>query len=326
MKEQDAQAKLSLKLQAYQYLKTKILNCEYRPNEFLNEQKLCAEMGNISRTPMRDALGRLEQEGLITILPKKGLMVSGITEEDVHSMFEMRLLVEPYALRTYGNAIPREQLEAYAELMHHSERIEDFCESDDLFQIFQAQVLPLTDLLQADGCARRIARQLRHQAQGVAALGGKFHGSPLLVAVYSIARYSDFAKEKPLVQTKKVCYHRMEQNLSLRSESMTEKITAADAIRLLDTGKAVAVDVREPDEYAVGHIPGAKLLPLGQVIDRAAEVLPDKNALWLVYCRTGRRSADAVQKLEALGYTHLRDLGGILSWPYEIEGDFEGHF
>ena len=54
MKETEAQAKLSLKLQAYQYLKTKILNCEYRPNEFLNEQKLCAEMGNISRTPMRN--------------------------------------------------------------------------------------------------------------------------------------------------------------------------------------------------------------------------------------------------------------------------------
>ena len=44
------------------------------------------------------------------------------------------------------------------------------------------------------------------------------------------------------------------------------------------------------------------------------------------YCRTGRRSADAAQKLEAQGYTGLRDLGGILSWPYEIEGDFEGHF
>ena len=50
MKEMDSQSKPSLKLQAYQYLKTKILNCEYRPNEFLNEQKLCAEMGNISRT------------------------------------------------------------------------------------------------------------------------------------------------------------------------------------------------------------------------------------------------------------------------------------
>ena len=60
---------------------------------------------------------------------------------------------------------------------------------------------------------------------------------------------------------------------------MIQKIEPAAAIRLLDSGKAVAVDVREPDEYAVGHIPGAKLLPLGQVTDRAAEVLPDKNAL-----------------------------------------------
>ena len=107
---------------------------------------------------------------------------------------------------------------------------------------------------------------------------------------------------------------------------MIEKITPAEAIRLLDSGKARAVEVREPDEYAVGHIPGALLLPLGQITDRAQEVLPDKEAPWLVYCRTGRRSADAVQKLEALGYTTLYDLGGILSWPYEIEGDFEGHF
>ena len=107
---------------------------------------------------------------------------------------------------------------------------------------------------------------------------------------------------------------------------MIEKIDPAAAIRLLDAGKAVAVDVREPDEYAVGHIPGAKLLPLGEVLSRAAEVLPDKAAPWLIYCRTGRRSADAVQKLASLGYENLYDLGGILSWPYEIEGDFEGHF
>ena len=87
------------------------------------------------------------------------------------------------------------------------------------------------------------------KAQGVAALGGKFHGSPLLAVFHSIARYSDFAKDKPLVQTKKVCYHRMEQNLSLRSESMTEKITAADAIRLLDSVKMplkVALDLVGP--------------------------------------------------------------------------------
>ena len=98
---------------------------------------------------------------------------------------------------------------------------------------------------------------------------------------------------------------------------MIQKIDPAAAIRLLDAKKAQAVDVREPD---------AKLLPLGEVMSRAAEVLPDKDAPWLVYCRTGRRSADAVQKLDALGYTNIYDLGGILSWPYEIEGDFEGHF
>ena len=82
MKEMDSQSKLSLKLQAYQYLKTKILNCEYRPNEFLNEQKLCAEMGNISRPPLRDALGRLEQEGLMLC---SNLDSTGSTEE--HDIF-----------------------------------------------------------------------------------------------------------------------------------------------------------------------------------------------------------------------------------------------
>ena len=96
---------------------------------------------------------------------------------------------------------------------------------------------------------------------------------------------------------------------------MSQKIDAAAAIRLLDAGKAVAVDVREPDEFAVGHIPGAKLLPLGDVLTRAEEVMPDKNAQWLIYCRTGRRSSDAVQKLESLGLnaTVRRRMGSEIS-------------
>lgn len=142
MKETEAQAKPSLKLQAYNYLKTKILHCEYAPNEFLNEQKLCEEMGNISRTPMRDALGRLEQEGLITILPKKGLMVSGITASDVRSIFEVRLLVEPYALRNYGHEVPRKDLLEFCGLMHNPEQIKDFCEADDAFHALLVSALP----------------------------------------------------------------------------------------------------------------------------------------------------------------------------------------
>ena len=104
---------------------------------------------------------------------------------------------------------------------------------------------------------------------------------------------------------------------------MTEKINPADAIRLLDAHEAVAVDVREPDEYAVGHIPGAKLLQYTGLKFNItyAGVTKEINLR-----ATVGRSADAVQKLESLGYTNLRDLGGILSWPYEIEGDFEGHF
>ena len=59
---------------------------------------------------------------------------------------------------------------------------------------------------------------------------------------------------------------------------MSEKITPADAIRLLDAGRAVAVDVREPDEFAVGHIPGAKLLPLGSVLRWIQ--LPSRSWQW----------------------------------------------
>ena len=142
MKETDTTAKPSLKLQAYHYLKSRILSCEYAPSQFLNEQKLCAEMGNISRTPMRDALGRLEQEGLIAILPKKGLMVSPITDEDVHSIYEVRLLVEPYALRVYGSLLPREELEKFVYLMENPETIPDFYAADDAFHDLLISTLP----------------------------------------------------------------------------------------------------------------------------------------------------------------------------------------
>lgn len=100
---------------------------------------------------------------------------------------------------------------------------------------------------------------------------------------------------------------------------MNEKISPREAVRLLTAGEAVAVDVREPDEFAAGHIPGARLLPLGDVARRAEKVLPDPTATYLIYCRTGRRSAIAARTLDALGYARVYDLGGILDWPYEVE-------
>ncbi len=136
--------KQSLKLQAYQYLKDKILSCAYAPGERLNEQKLCEEMGNISRTPMRDAIGRLEQEGLIIILPKKGLMVAEVKAEDIQHIYEVRLLVEPYTLRRYGALLSRAALEeCRAHLLSQEGEVSRaaLCEADDAFHALFISVL-----------------------------------------------------------------------------------------------------------------------------------------------------------------------------------------
>lgn len=98
-------------------------------------------------------------------------------------------------------------------------------------------------------------------------------------------------------------------------------LNAAKAARLLDAGLAVAVDVREPDEYARGHLPGAVLLPLSRLEQQAARVLPQKQQHLLVYCHSGRRSAAACALLRQLGYARVQNLGGILQWPYELEDE-----
>jgi DNA-binding GntR family transcriptional regulator len=94
----------SLKLFAYNAIKEKIIRCEYPPNALLNEEIIKQDL-HVSRTPIRDALGRLEQESIIRILPKRGILVTGITLEDVNQIFETRLLIEPYTMNKYGKTI-----------------------------------------------------------------------------------------------------------------------------------------------------------------------------------------------------------------------------
>ena len=89
-------------------------------------------------------------------------------------------------------------------------------------------------------------------------------------------------------------------------------IDPAQAIQKMDAGEALVVDVRQPDEHELQRIPGSLLLPLDDInAESAARVLPDKNALTYVYCRSGVRSTAACEKLEALGYTNLYNLGGL---------------
>ncbi len=95
-------------------------------------------------------------------------------------------------------------------------------------------------------------------------------------------------------------------------------ITPEQAKEIMDNNPdSVILDVRTQEEYDEGHIPGAVLLPDFEVTSRAPEVLPDKDAVILVYCRSGRRSALAAEALAQMGYTEVSDFGGIIDWPYE---------
>ena len=97
-------------------------------------------------------------------------------------------------------------------------------------------------------------------------------------------------------------------------------ITAEEAMQIMDTEVGyIILDVREQDEYDAGHIPEAILIPYTQIGGKANEMLPDKDQLILVYCRSGRRSKLAAEALVELGYTNIKEFGGIIDWPYEVE-------
>lgn len=98
-----------------------------------------------------------------------------------------------------------------------------------------------------------------------------------------------------------------------------QMITADEAKAMMDKGNVTIVDVRRQDEYDAGHVKDAILVPNESIGATAPEALPDKDAVLLVYCRTGIRAENASQKLIELGYTHVYDFGGIVDWPYEIE-------
>ena len=87
----------------------------------------------------------------------------------------------------------------------------------------------------------------------------------------------------------------------------------------MDSGvDCVIIDSRTEAEFAEGHIEGAILIPEYEIAQRAEKELPDKDALILVYCRSGRRSKIASEELVKLGYTNVKEFGGIIDWPYQI--------
>ena len=101
---------------------------------------------------------------------------------------------------------------------------------------------------------------------------------------------------------------------------MYEQISQEEAKNILDSGEDyILLDVREQYEFDEGHIPGAILIPHEQITEKAEEMLHQKDAQILVYCRSGRRSKIASEALAKLGYTNIKEFGGIIDWPYETE-------
>ena len=99
-----------------------------------------------------------------------------------------------------------------------------------------------------------------------------------------------------------------------RQISMDEAVT----MMAQETGYII-LDVRRPDEYAAGHIPNAINVPNESIGTSDIPELPDMDQLIMVYCRSGRRSKEAADKLLNLGYTNIVEFGGILDWKGEIE-------
>ena len=97
------------------------------------------------------------------------------------------------------------------------------------------------------------------------------------------------------------------------------QITMQEAVEMMaEEENYIILDVRTESEFASGHIPGAALLPNETIGTEDIPLLPDKDQLILVYCRSGNRSKQAADKLARLGYTNIVEFGGINSWPGEI--------
>ena len=104
------------------------------------------------------------------------------------------------------------------------------------------------------------------------------------------------------------------------SSSGYRQISMDEAVKMMkDEKDYIILDARRPDEYAEGHIPGAINVPNEEIGTTDIAELPDKSQLILVYCRSGRRSKEASEKLVKLGYTNIVEFGGILDWKGEIE-------
>jgi DNA-binding GntR family transcriptional regulator len=147
----------SLKSSAYTTIRNRIANCTYPPGSMLNEEILKQSL-NISRTPIHDALGRLEQEGLILIKPKKGILISPLDLDEINKIYEIRMIFEPYALLNYGNRLDEKFLHQQYNICSLEPGLIDTFQYDDSFH---TQIVQITQNRHIEECYDTITVQIQ---------------------------------------------------------------------------------------------------------------------------------------------------------------------
>lgn len=145
------------------------------------------------------------------------------------------------------------------------------------------------------------------------AVGEKYR----FMAEFYVASDSDSTEQKYTWIDFEVAKDPSDDGVTSEKNAEYRKITAKEAYEKMQFGGVTVVDVRTKAEYDEGHIPGAILLPNENIGSTVPEELPEKDAVILVYCRSGRRSRKATEKLLTIGYRNVYDFGGIIDWPYE---------
>lgn len=138
-------------------------------------------------------------------------------------------------------------------------------------------------------------------------------------AVQPIAAQQPQATQQPEATGEPEATQQAEQQPEETAQSAgVVTLTAADAKARLDSEEGIIiVDVRTQQEYDAQRIPGAILLPVDSIPADAQTVIPDKDGVYFLYCRSGNRSATAAAMLDQMGYRNIVDFGGIIDWPYE---------
>lgn len=160
--------KETLKDKAYKYIKSKIINCEYAPGDFLDEKTLIKEI-NSSRTPIREALNKIEQENLIKIIPKKGVFVTEISLKNIYDVYQARNLIEPTTIIIYGNNYDKSKLiEFKSSFQKENLKSNDFYKIDDRFHEYIVNISKNSYII-------NLMNDIRVQNQRIRIITGKSH-------------------------------------------------------------------------------------------------------------------------------------------------------